>query len=141
MEPQAHLQELKGVRVEPLHQAKQVARQARTTERAAGHQRSLVHGFMHAQLDLIAQGFAVSVMNDDEQPEDSANLDFSSPAERVIRALWQIIAWLGKLQVISCDNGPEYNSATIKSWPTYGASGSINPARKAAAKRLFGSDS
>jgi putative transposase len=34
----------------------------------------------------------------------------------VIRALRQIIAWRGKPQVIRCDNGPEYISATIQSW-------------------------
>ena len=43
-------------------------------------------------------------------------IDFSLPAERVIRALRQIIAWCSKPRVIRCDNGPEYISATIQRW-------------------------
>jgi putative transposase len=33
-----------------------------------------------------------------------------------VYALRQIIAWRGKPQVIRCDNGPEYISATIQRW-------------------------
>ena len=34
----------------------------------------------------------------------------------MIRALRQLIAWRGKPGVISCNNGPEYSSATIQRW-------------------------
>lgn len=36
------------------------------------------------------------------------NIDFSLPAERVIRSLNQIIEWRGKPFAIRVDNGPEY---------------------------------
>ncbi len=36
------------------------------------------------------------------------SMDFSLPAERVIRSLEQISAWRGKPAVLRCDNGPEY---------------------------------
>lgn len=47
LEPQAYLQDLPGAGVELAHQATQTAgaRQTRTAERAASHQRGLVHGF------------------------------------------------------------------------------------------------
>ncbi len=43
-------------------------------------------------------------------------VDFSLPAERVVRALNQIIEWRGKPMVIRVDNGPEYISATLAIW-------------------------
>ena len=36
--------------------------------------------------------------------------------KRVIRVRNQIIEWRGKPQKIRCDNGPEYNSHTLKQW-------------------------
>jgi putative transposase len=38
-------------------------------------------------------------------------VDFSLPAEQVIRSLDRIIEGRGKPLVIRCDNGPEYISA------------------------------
>ena len=43
-------------------------------------------------------------------------IDFSLPAERVIRSLDRIIEWRGKPNSIRCDNGPEYISEALKSW-------------------------
>src|SRR5690606_25328425 len=43
-------------------------------------------------------------------------IDFSLPAERVIRSLEQIIEWRGKPKAIRCDNGPEYISGAVLSW-------------------------
>jgi len=43
-------------------------------------------------------------------------VDFSLPAERVIRALEQIIEWRGKPRALRCDNGPEYISIALKAW-------------------------
>ncbi len=34
----------------------------------------------------------------------------------MIRSLDQIIEWRGKPKVLRCDNGPEYNSATLIEW-------------------------
>jgi putative transposase len=43
-------------------------------------------------------------------------VDFSLPAERVVRSLNQIIEWRGKPQAIRIDNGPEYVSGTLMEW-------------------------
>lgn len=43
-------------------------------------------------------------------------MDFSLPAERVIRALDQIIEWRGKPSFIRSDNGPEYISNLLVDW-------------------------
>ncbi|EYD70537.1 Mobile element protein [Limimaricola hongkongensis DSM 17492] len=40
-------------------------------------------------------------------------MDFSLPAERVVRALNQIIEWRGAPMVIQVDSGPEYVSGTL----------------------------
>jgi transposase InsO family protein len=40
-------------------------------------------------------------------------VDFSLPAERVIRSLDKIIEWRGKPGSIRVDNGPEYISAKL----------------------------
>ena len=41
------------------------------------------------------------------------DVDFSLPADRVVRSLSQIIDWRGKPQVICVDNGPEYASGKL----------------------------
>jgi len=38
------------------------------------------------------------------------------PAERVVRALNQIIEWRGNRKTIRVDNGPEYISGTLMEW-------------------------
>jgi putative transposase len=43
-------------------------------------------------------------------------VDFSLPAERVIRALDRIIEWRGKPAAIRSDNGPEYVSHLLAAW-------------------------
>ena len=43
-------------------------------------------------------------------------VDFSLPAERVIRSLDQIIEWRGQPETIRCDNGPEYISELLEKW-------------------------
>ena len=43
-------------------------------------------------------------------------VDFSLPAERVVRALNQIIEWRGKPLAIRVDNGPDYVSSTLMTW-------------------------
>jgi putative transposase len=40
-------------------------------------------------------------------------VDFSLPAERVIRSLNRIIEWRGKPETIRVDNGPEYISGKL----------------------------
>ncbi|MES1191794.1 MAG: integrase core domain-containing protein, partial [Steroidobacter sp.] len=43
-------------------------------------------------------------------------VDFSLPAQRVIRALEQIIEWRGAPNTLRCDNGPEYISGALNEW-------------------------
>ncbi|MFI3272603.1 MAG: IS3 family transposase [Pseudomonadota bacterium] len=72
--------------------------------------------FMHDQLQ---DGRAIRLFNviDDFNREGLAiDVDFSLPAERVIRSLEQIIAWRGKPKSIRCDNGPEYISKKLLIW-------------------------
>ena len=43
-------------------------------------------------------------------------VDFSLPAERVIRSLDRIIEWRGKPGTIRVDNGLEFIRETLKKW-------------------------
>lgn len=72
--------------------------------------------FMH---DQLANGRAIRLLNviDDFNREGlGIEVDFSLPAERVVRTLTNIIEWRGKPERIRCDNGPEYISETLKTW-------------------------
>jgi len=72
--------------------------------------------FMHDQL-LDGRSFRIFNVIDDFNREGlGMEIDFSLPAERVIRALDQIIEWRGLPQEIRCDNGPEYISDKVLSW-------------------------
>ena len=74
--------------------------------------------FMH---DRLQDGRAFRLFNviDDYNREGlGMEIDFSLPAERVIRALEQIIEWRGQPQAIRCDNGPEYISEALQRWAT-----------------------
>lgn len=72
--------------------------------------------FMH---DRLEDGRAIRLFNviDDFNREGlGIEVDFSLPAERVIRSLEQIIEWRGKPAALRCDNGPEYISNTLWEW-------------------------
>ncbi len=72
--------------------------------------------FMH---DGLADGRSFRLFNviDDFNREGlGIEVDFSLPAERVIRSLERIIEWRGQPQSIRCDNGPEYISQALKTW-------------------------
>ena len=72
--------------------------------------------FMH---DCLENGRAYRLLNiiDDFNREGlGIEVDFSLPAERVIRTLDQIIEWRGQPSVIRSDNGPEYVSGAITAW-------------------------
>lgn len=72
--------------------------------------------FMH---DQLADGRSFRVFNliDDFNREAlSMEIDLSLPAERVVRALDQVIEWRGKPQAIRSDNGPEFISAKLAAW-------------------------
>ena len=66
--------------------------------------------------DRLDDGRAFRLLNvlDDFNREGlGIEVDFSLPAERVIRSLDRIIEWRGKPGTIRVDNGPEYISGTL----------------------------
>lgn len=72
--------------------------------------------FMH---DTLVDGRSFRLFNviDDFNREGlDITVDYSLPAQRVIRALEQVIEWRGKPRAIRCDNGPEYISAALTQW-------------------------
>ena len=58
----------------------------------------------------------LNVLDDFNREGLGIEVDFSLPAERVVRVLNQIIEWCGKPGVIRVDNGPEYTSGTLMTW-------------------------
>jgi len=55
----------------------------------------------------------LNVLDDFNREGLGIEVDFSLPAERVVRSLNQIIEWRGKPLTIRVDNGPEYVSSTL----------------------------
>jgi len=72
--------------------------------------------FMHDRLQDGRSFRLFNVIDDHNREGLGMEVDFSLPAERVIRALNQIIEWRGKPQSIRCDNGPENISGALKAW-------------------------
>ena len=72
--------------------------------------------FMHDQLTDGRSIRTFNVIDNHSREVLGIEVDFSLPAERVIRALQQIIEWRGKPSAIRCDNGPEYVGSTITAW-------------------------
>ena len=69
--------------------------------------------------DRLGDGRAFRLLNvlDDFNREGlGIEVDFSLPAERVIRSLDRIIEWRGKPGAIRVDNGPEYISEKLQEW-------------------------
>ena len=72
--------------------------------------------FMH---DALADGKAFRTFNviDDYNREGlGIEVDFGLPAQRIIRALDQIIEWRGKPRAIRSDNGSEMCSGEFRAW-------------------------
>ena len=72
--------------------------------------------FMHDQLANGRRYRLFNVIEDCNCEGLGIEVDFSLPAEWVIRALNQIIEWRGQPDILRCDNGPEYISELQKSW-------------------------
>ena len=69
--------------------------------------------------DRLGDGRAFRLLNvlDDFNREGlGIEVDFSLPAERVVRTLNQIIEWRGAPKAIRVDNGPEYISGRLMEW-------------------------
>jgi transposase InsO family protein len=58
----------------------------------------------------------LNVLDDFNRGGLGIEVDFSLPAERVIRSLNRIIEWRGKPGTIRIDNGPEYISGKLIEW-------------------------
>ena len=58
----------------------------------------------------------LNVLDDFNREGLGIEVDFSLPAERVIRSLNRIIEWRGKPKIIRVDNGPEYISGKLLIW-------------------------
>jgi putative transposase len=72
--------------------------------------------FMHDQLS-DGRSFRIFNLIDDFNREALAmDIDLSLPADRVVRALDQVIEWRGKPLAIRSDNGPEYISSKLVLW-------------------------
>lgn len=74
---------------------------------------------MDFMADRLEDGRAFRLLNvlDDFNREGlGIEVDFSLPAERVIRSLNNIIEWRGKPRTIRVDNGPEYISQALLDW-------------------------
>jgi putative transposase len=72
--------------------------------------------FMHDQLSDGRSFRTFNVIDDFNREGLGVEIDFSLPAERVVRALDRIIEWRGKPKVIRSDNGPEYISHLLAIW-------------------------
>jgi putative transposase len=72
--------------------------------------------FMHDRLEDGRAFRLLNVIDDFNREGLGIEVDFSLPAERVIRSLDQIIEWRGKPLTIRCDNGPEYVSTALINW-------------------------
>jgi putative transposase len=74
---------------------------------------------MDFMADQLADGRPIRTLNvlDDFNREGlGIEVDFSLPAERVVRSLNWIIEWRGKPLIIRVDNGPEYISGKLMAW-------------------------
>ena len=72
--------------------------------------------FMYDQLDNQKSYRLINVIDDHNREGLSMEVDYSLPAERVIRSLDQLMEWRGKPKRLRCDNGPEYISHKLKAW-------------------------
>ena len=69
--------------------------------------------------DQLADGRPIrtlNVLDDFNREGPGIEVDFSLPAERVVRSLNWIIEWRGKPLIIRVDNGPEYVSGKLMAW-------------------------
>jgi putative transposase len=76
------------------------------------------------------------VLDDFNRDGLGIEVDFSLPAERVIRSLERIIEWRGKPGTIRVDNGPEYISEKLRIWAEKQGITIQHPTRTAAAERI-----
>ena len=74
---------------------------------------------MDFMADRLCDGCAFRLLNlllDFNRDVLGIEIDFSLPAERVIRSLDMIIEWRGESRTIGVDNGTEYIIETLRKW-------------------------
>lgn len=79
--------------------------------------------FMHDRLEDGRAFRLFNVLDDFNREGLGIEVDFSLPAERVIRTLTQIIEWRGKPGVLRCDNGPSTSVICFRPGPSSTTSG------------------
>ncbi len=72
--------------------------------------------FMHDQLADGRSFRLFNVIDDFNREALAMDVDLSLPAERVVRALDQVIEWRGQPEAIRSDNGPEYIGSMLANW-------------------------
>ena len=72
--------------------------------------------FMHDQLSNGRNYRVHNVIDDYNRESLDIMIDFSLPAQRVLKGLDQLIAWRGRPKRIRSDNGPEYLSDLMAAW-------------------------
>lgn len=72
--------------------------------------------FMHDQLSDGRSYRLLNIIDDFNREALGMEIDLSLPAERVLRALDQVIEWRGKPEAIRSDNRPEYIGKTLTEW-------------------------
>ena len=77
------------------------------------------HGSMDFMQDSLHTGRkfrALNVIDDFNRESLSIEIDYSLPAERVVRALDQVAEWRGYPNYLRIDNGPEFISQKLEDW-------------------------
>jgi len=103
-----------NMRIKPKKRLKRDKPDALAVPDRANHTWSM--DFMADQLSDGRSIRTLNVLDDFNREGLGIEVDFSLPAERVVRSLNRIIEWRGKPQIIRVDNGPEYISGTLMAW-------------------------
>ncbi|MHA1523020.1 MAG: IS3 family transposase, partial [Alphaproteobacteria bacterium] len=103
-----------NLRIKPKKRLKRDRPDALAVPDAPNHTWSM--DFMADQLADGRSFRALNVLDDFNREGLGIEVDFSLPAERVVRSLNRIIEWRGPPQIIRVDNGPEYISGKLVAW-------------------------
>lgn len=103
-----------NLRIKPRNRLKREKPEPLAVPEAMNHIWSM--DFMHDQLQNGRCIRLLNIIDDFNREALGIEIDFSLPAERVVRTLEQIIEWRGYPKEIRCDNGPEYISAQLQNW-------------------------
>ena len=80
----------------------------------------------------------LNVLDDFNREGLAIDVEFSWPVTRGVRSHYQVIQWLGKLEMIRIDNGPEYISSKLLEWvPKHHITLCYVKTQQAAIKRIY----